>query len=806
VIFSTVRRSGSVALLALVAIVGVTLSAPAAAADDAILGPVVEATPEPTLEPTPEPTLEPAIEPIQGTAVDVPITSISPEPIYAWSEVVVSGTKTAGTAVISHLYSPTLGESTPMRCAGAGVAAYRGSSDYVFTTGDPGTTWSCTFKLTETVQQIGEEIKFYTGEGQPGETLLPSYNVITTRVTGDPVGEPILTIIPPNVIDIEWVSSQPGSNYRFSIYNPATPTDFLLDLPFDADVFVGDPVLKITEPLTPGWWVFDITLRYNAQDVGNRRVTVYIPSPPTVSAATALPSGQVQFSGTGEPGSDVEIVEALALVPDSAPMALASSGSEPYAASSALSPAATPGNLVCGSTVGPGGGWSCTSGVLAPGEKQFLARSNAPVTSSLPVVGSYLAGGAFAPLAIVTTVLAPPAPPVVAPRPPVSEPTEPTPPAEVADDAEPQPDPAPAIEEPIALAAPAGDGGSSEPERQNPVSPSALTGSIPTIGELFSNPVALAAGGGFALALLLLVAIPSELLNSTLASGGHRLGRGYLALQGTLARLNDRLTAMTRTPLVSAGLLVLVLSIIFGFNDPNYGFDAVSVRLTLSMATSIFIVYCLAALLSGAIMKRQWGIQSQLEMLPTALLLAVLGVVIARLIDFTPGFLIGLAIGLAIVGTVPAALRAKAILVQFGVTFAVGMMAYIAYSALREIPGLLDTVPGVFLDDTLVAIVAESLTGLLIVLLPLAFFSGRELWAQSKVLWVVSFMVVATAFSAIVLPTATEQVGSIVDLVPWLIPVAIYAVIVFGLWAWLSVEERRAQRAATAEREKDYVA
>ena len=809
-IFSTIRRSGSAALLALVAVVGITLSAPAAVADEALLEPVVEITPEPTLEP--------AVEPIQATAADVPITSISPDPIYAWSTVVVSGTKTAGTAVISHLFSPTLGESAPFECSGAGVASYRGASDYVFTSGDPGTTWSCTFQLTETVQQIGETITFYTGEGQPGETLLPSYNPITTRVTGDPVSEPTLSITPPNTLEINWVSSEEGSNYIYSIYNPVTPTLFGASTPIVAGEFVVGPVLSIVQDMTPGWWVVDIELRYRAQSVGARTVTVYVPAPPTVGAATALPNGKVVFTGTGEPGSTVEIVEALTLVPDSAPVAFAASTRTSRVATSALSPAAVPGNLVCGSTVGPGGGWSCTSGALAPGEKQFLARSNAPVTSSLPVAGSYLAGGAFAPITIVTTVLAPPAPPVVVANPPAGVPAAPIAPVEVvedvvadlAEDTAPQPEPAPTVDEPVALPAPGGEGGSSEPARDNPAAPSALSGSIPTIGELFSNPVALAAGGGFALALLLLVAIPSELLNSTLASGGHRLGGGYLALQGALARFNDRLTATTRTPLISAGLLVLLMSIIFGFNDPDYGFDPVSVRLTLSMAVSIFIVYCLAALLSGAIMKRRWGIRSQLEMLPTALLLAVLGVVIARLIDFTPGFLIGLAIGLTIIGTVPAALRAKAILLQFGVTFAVGMFAYIAYSALREIPGLLDTVPGVFLDDTLVAIVAESLTGLLIVLLPLAFFSGRELWAESKVLWVVSFMVVATAFSAIVLPTATEQVGSVVDLVPWLIPVAIYAVIVFGLWAWLSLEERRAQGAAEAtpesDREKDYVA
>jgi hypothetical protein len=224
------------------------------------------------------------------------------------------------------------------------------------------------------------------------------------------------------------------------------------------------------------------------------------------------------------------------------------------------------------------------------------------------------------------------------------------------------------------------------------------------------------------------------------------------------------------------------------------------------MATSIFIVYCLAALLAGAIMKRLWGIRSQLEMLPTALLLAVLGVVIARLIDFSPGFLIGLAIGLSIIGTVPPALRAKAVLLQFGVILAVGVVAYGAYSTLRGIPGFIDTMLGVFVDDTLVAIVAESLTGLLIVLLPLAFFSGRDIWAYSKPLWVVSFLVVATAFSAIVLPTASDEVTSVVDLIPWLIPVVIYAVVVFALWGWLSRHERRALDAKAHEREKDYAA
>lgn len=792
------RRRPVVALLALVATLGISLSAPAAAANDSGLGAAVDSGPV--------------------IASDVPITSVSPNPVYAWSTVVVTGTKSPGTAAIAYLVSPSLGDSAPFACSGNGEAEYRsGAYEYVFTAGDPGTTWSCSFQLTETVQSIGEEIVFYTGEGQPGEVLQPSRNVQWRLTTADPVGEPTLSITPPNVIQIDWVSTEPGSNYVYSVFNPAVPTDYPLEVPLVASEFVEGPVLSVTLAVDPGWWVVDIELRYRAQAVGGRTVSVFVPSPPTVSTTVPLPTGQVQFTGTGDPGSGIEIVEAIPLTPDSAPAFRSAAGAVTTA--STLAPAATPGSLVCGTTVDAGGNWSCTTGVLAPGERQFLARSNAPLTSSLPVSGSYLAGSAFAPVPVVTTVLspppppAPPAPPTVpptiippAPEIPVGSETEPDPVLEVVDEPDEQPEQATPAEQPEARALTGDEAAGEATARDDVAMPSALTGSIPTLGQLFSNPVALAAAGGFALALLLLVAIPSELLNSTLSSGGHRLGRGYLALQGAFARLNDRLTAMTRTPVLSAALLVLALSVIFGFNDPDYGFDAVSVRLTVSMATSIFIVYCLAALVSGVIIKRVWGIRSQLEMLPTALLLAVLGVVIARLIDFTPGFLIGLAIGLTIIGSVPPALRARAILVQLGVTFAVGLIAYLAYSLLRGVPGLLETLPGVFLDDTLVAIVAESLTGLLIVLLPLAFFSGHELWRHSKPLWITSFLIVGTAFSVIVLPTASEEVDSVLDLVPWLIPVVIYAVIVVGLWAWLSRDERASQRAATDQRAKDYVA
>src|SRR5690606_21649849 len=103
---------------------------------------------------------------------------------------------------------------------------------------------------------------------------------------------------------------------------------------------------------------------------------------------------------------------------------------------------------------------------------------------------------------------------------------------------------------------------------------------------------------------------------------------------------------------------------------------------------------------------------------------------------------------------------------------------------------------GMLVEDTMVALTAEGLTGAFVAVFPLTFLDGRELWEVSKRLWALAFLLVSSAFALLVLPTAVEgtDVG---DYGIWL---AVFAVFGLGSLAVWLVFARAEKRAAEAER------
>ncbi|MFL0713238.1 MAG: hypothetical protein ACJLS2_12080 [Microcella pacifica] len=154
-------------------------------------------------------------------------------------------------------------------------------------------------------------------------------------------------------------------------------------------------------------------------------------------------------------------------------------------------------------------------------------------------------------------------------------------------------------------------GASGSIARDDPAVPSELTEAIPTAAEIFRNPIVTVTAGGLALAILLLVAFPTELLNSTLSANTRRFGRGFAAFERGVDRVTDWFAAVTRTRAAAAAVLIVVTSVIFGFMDPSFGFDAVSLRLTLALAIGLFLVTYISSWISGAIIWRAWRIENE---------------------------------------------------------------------------------------------------------------------------------------------------------------------------------------------------
>ncbi len=351
-------------------------------------------------------------------------------------------------------------------------------------------------------------------------------------------------------------------------------------------------------------------------------------------------------------------------------------------------------------------------------------------------------------------------------------------------------DPAPPGEETEAVsetddgsggAAGAGNAG----DRSQAATPSAISDSIPTIDRIFRTPLVIVLSAGLALAILLLVAFPAELLNSTLASNTRRMGRWYAAVENGIDRATEWFTSVTRTRAIAAAVLVVLTSLIFGFVDPEYGFDPVSLRMTISLAIGLFIVTYVSSWISGAIIRRVWAIDTRVSLQPAALLFAVIGVIVARVLEFSPGFLIGLVIGLDIVSRVGAQYRVRAILTNIGVIVGLAVTAWLGFSLMSALMTGEPTMISLLVSDALIATTAEGLTAALAALLPLGFLDGHEVFRRSKLLWAGAFAAVATVFSLIVLPTAAGETSDVADVGFWMLIMVIFAAVTLTLWAIL---------------------
>lgn len=326
-----------------------------------------------------------------------------------------------------------------------------------------------------------------------------------------------------------------------------------------------------------------------------------------------------------------------------------------------------------------------------------------------------------------------------------------------------------------------GSGGSTGTDRDNPGAPSSLTHAIDTFQQIITNPIVLGTAAAAGLGLLLFVAFPAELLNSTLSE---QYGRIQRLLPPAKAPWFRRFRHwLETTPLFGGILITFLAAVIFGFADPNFGFDVTSARVVLACFIALFIVGYVASAVAGLIIRRRWNLPTVMELKPLGIVLTVVGVVISRLLDFSPGFLIGLILGVALSGKTTVPERAKASLVQSAVIFAFAILGWVGYSVLS---GVVDsgTFGGALLFDTLVAITTEGLTALFVGLLPFRFLEGESIFAQSKVVWMVTYVIAAFGFLAIVVPSANTwgEVG--ISLPLWIGIVGGFFVLAVGIYLY----------------------
>ena len=279
------------------------------------------------------------------------------------------------------------------------------------------------------------------------------------------------------------------------------------------------------------------------------------------------------------------------------------------------------------------------------------------------------------------------------------------------------------------------------------IQPNILTRALTPIADVATHPNKIVAAFEVGLVLLLLAVLPAHLLNATLAEQSERFERRFSRFRRPLPHWLVRLDAWFKTaPVVGGVLVTLLTAVVLGFADPTFGLSLASLRLVLACGIALFLVGYVANALTGVIARVQWNIVAAVSTRPYGIILTIVGVLVSRLLHFSPGFLIGLILGLTIQGKSASGYAWRTVVTRTVIVLAMAVAAWIGYSSLTLGTDEGGTFGSELLVETLVAIATEGVVALLVELLPLRFLEGERVYAHSRVLWGILYFVTVVVF------------------------------------------------------------
>jgi hypothetical protein len=342
--------------------------------------------------------------------------------------------------------------------------------------------------------------------------------------------------------------------------------------------------------------------------------------------------------------------------------------------------------------------------------------------------------------------------------------------------------------------------GASGGESGTAIAPNILTRALTPFADVALHPNKIVSAFEIGLVLLLLAVLPAHLLNATISEQSERFERrfGKIRAPGWLTRL---VVWFKTTPVVGAVVVTLVAAILFGFADPKFGFTLASLRLILACAIALFFVGYVANALTGVIARVQWNVVSAISSRPYGLILTVVGVLISRLLHFSPGFLIGLILGLTIQEKSAAIYAWRTIVLRSSIVLLMAIAAWIGYSTLTLGGNEGGTFGSALLVETLVAITTEGVVALLVELLPLTFLEGQRIYDHSRVLWGIFYVLTIVVFVLAVVPWEGNWDALHGSLWVWIVVLAVFAAICVGVYIYF----RRFAPPEEAENENEEV-
>ncbi len=265
------------------------------------------------------------------------------------------------------------------------------------------------------------------------------------------------------------------------------------------------------------------------------------------------------------------------------------------------------------------------------------------------------------------------------------------------------------------------------------------------------DPAVVATNLMLTLLIVFLFALTAEIFNSTMDANRDEvhgwwtgLMRGPLAFLGALTFAGeglDRLSGSGRMGSILRVLTVLgLLGLIYGFLSPDFGLNPQSLVLFVSLVIGLGFITYFSEGSSSRLAIRRYHADASIKLYGTAVLVAILAVVVSRSVSFQPGLVYGFIASAVIIAPVALAKRDDATLVlvpAFGI-LVVSLLAWLLLGPVRVAAAGGSPLPA--LAETILAmLVIGGLEGLFITMIPLRFMDGAAVMGWSRVAWALVF-------------------------------------------------------------------
>ncbi|MEA9986367.1 hypothetical protein [Subtercola sp. RTI3] len=298
----------------------------------------------------------------------------------------------------------------------------------------------------------------------------------------------------------------------------------------------------------------------------------------------------------------------------------------------------------------------------------------------------------------------------------------------------------------------------------------------------FGQPAFIAGLVALAGVLVLLLALPAELLQSTVRENYERIAERFAPARWWQASTQGSRWRARFTGWRAQAALLISAAVITTFADPTTGFDVRTVRLAVALTVVLVVVNYSVMAVTQLHATRVHGATTRMALRPLALLLLVLSVAVSRGMGMQPGLLFGLVLGIEVGERLGRAAEAKVTIVVAALLVTLGGGSWLVYSALNATTPAPATFGAQLLNEVLGGLAAECLSALVIALLPLTFLDGKAIFEWSKLLWLVVYAAASGVFVIVLLPSSWVQLPSVFS--PWALVLAGFTALSLAAWAY----------------------